>query len=69
MTAVRAFFRRHLRIHAWIHRGLYTAAGVLIVKDELLEAVGYIPDNALAPKIMGWVLAGAAFSKIHLATL
>ena len=52
-----------------MHRLLYAASGVLIMKDDLYEVVGYVPDHAVLPKVVGWVLAGAAFTRLLLGSM
>ncbi len=66
MARIQSFFQRHPALHNWTHRLAALAGGILVFKNELLSAVGYVPGTSSWPKVLGYVLAVSAFSKILL---
>jgi hypothetical protein len=61
---MRAFFRRHPKIHTTIHWVSVTLGGLLLAQDRILGATAFFPADSVLPRYIGYGLGVLAFSNL-----
>lgn len=61
---MRAFFRRHPKIHATIHWLSFALGGVMLMQDKILGAAALFPADSVVPRYIAYGLGTLAFSTV-----
>jgi hypothetical protein len=61
---MRAFFRRHSKIHAAIHWLLFALGGIVLDQDKILGAAALFPAGSVIPRYIAYGLGVVAFSNL-----
>jgi len=63
---MRAFFRRHPKIHTVVHWVCAVLGGVLSLQDKILGAAALLPADSSLIRYVGYTLATVAFSNVFI---